>query len=63
MTRPDPKSVSVMATAAGVPVDQATATRIANSVGPIFDGFAPIAGTLPLDIEPATFIVVQRATS
>ena len=59
MTKPDPKSVSVMATAAGVPVDKETATRIANSVGPIFDGFAPIAGTLPLDLEPATFVVVQ----
>ncbi len=52
-----------MATAAGVPVDKETATRIANSVGPIFDAFAPIAGTLPFDLEPATFVVVQASTS
>ncbi|MDB5628007.1 MAG: hypothetical protein JWQ51_347 [Tardiphaga sp.] len=50
-----------MASVAGVPIDDATATRIANSVGPIFDNFAPIAGTLPLDLEPATFVVVQQA--
>ncbi|MDB5486090.1 MAG: hypothetical protein JWR29_1994 [Tardiphaga sp.] len=61
MTRPDPKSVAVMASVAGVPIDDATAARIANAVGPIFDNFAPIAGTLPLDLEPATFVVVQQA--
>ena len=36
--------------------------RIANSIGPAFDGFAPVAGTLPMDLEPASFLVVQRAT-
>jgi hypothetical protein len=39
------------------------ATRIANSVGPAFEGFAPVAGTLPFDLEPATFFVVQGARS
>jgi hypothetical protein len=42
-----------------VPVDAEVATRIAGSIGPAFDGFAPISGTLPFDLEPATFLLVQ----
>jgi hypothetical protein len=41
-------------------VDTEVATRIANSIGPAFEGLAPIAGTLPFDLEPAAFIVVQN---
>ena len=37
------------------------ATRIANSIGPAFEGFAPVAGTLPFDLEPASFLLVQAA--
>jgi hypothetical protein len=37
------------------------ANRIANSIGPAFDGFAPIAGTLPFDLEPASFLLAQIA--
>ena len=37
------------------------AERIGNSIGPAFEGFAAVAGTLPFDLEPATFIVVQQA--
>jgi hypothetical protein len=29
------------------------------STGPAFEGFAPIAGTLPFDLEPASFLLVQ----
>jgi hypothetical protein len=61
MTRPDPKQVKVMTDVAGVPQDAEVATRIANSIGPAFDGFAPIAGTLPMDLEPASFLLVQNA--
>jgi hypothetical protein len=50
-----------MANAAGLPVDDEVATRIANSIGPAFDGFAHVAGTLPFDLEPATFNLVQTA--
>ena len=42
-------------------VDAEAASRIANSIGPAFDGFAAVAGTLPFDLEPATFVVVQTA--
>jgi hypothetical protein len=37
------------------------ASRISNSIGPAFEGFAPVSGTLPFDLEPATFVVVQTA--
>jgi len=50
-----------MADVAGVPVDAEVATRIAHSIGPAFEGFAAIAGTLPFDLEPASFLVVQTA--
>jgi hypothetical protein len=61
MTRPTPKEIKAMADVAGVPVDTEVATRIANSIGPAFEGFAAIAGTLPFDLEPATFLLVQSA--
>jgi hypothetical protein len=59
MTRPTAKEIHAIASAAGVPVEPEVATRIANSIGPAFDGFAAIAGTLPFDLEPSTFVVVQ----
>ncbi len=61
MTRPSPKEVKVVTHVAGVPVDDEVANRIANSIGPAFDGFAPIAGTLPFDLEPASFLLAQIA--
>ena len=63
MTQPSPKAVHAIAAAAGVPVDAEVATRIANSIGPAFAGFAAIAGTLPFDLEPASFVVVQATAS
>ncbi len=59
MTRPAPKEISAIAAVAGLPVSAEVATRIANSIGPAFEGFADVAGTLPFDLEPATFVVVQ----
>jgi hypothetical protein len=59
MTRPVPKEISAIAAVAGVPVSAEVATRIANSIGPAFEGFAAVAGTLPFDLEPATFTAVQ----
>ena len=59
MTRPTAKEIKPIAQTAGVPVDDEIATRISNSIGPAFDGFAAIAGTLPFDLEPATFALVQ----
>ena len=59
MTRPSPREIKAMADVAGLPVNAEVATRIAHSIGPAFDGFAAIAGTLPFDLEPAGFILVQ----
>ena len=59
MTKPSPKEISAIAAVAGLPVSPEVATRISNSIGPAFEGFAAVAGTLPFDLEPATFVVVQ----
>ena len=59
MTRPSPKEVKAIADTAGVPVDNDVATRMASSIGPAFEGFEPIAGTLPFDLEPASFLLAQ----
>jgi hypothetical protein len=59
MTRPTAKEVDAIANAAGVPVEAEVSVRIANSIGPAFDGFAAVAGTLPFDLEPSTFVGVQ----
>ena len=61
MMRPNPKEIKAMADVAGVPVNAEVAERIANSIGPAFEGFAAVAGTLPFDLEPAGFLVVQAA--
>ena len=61
MTRPDPKQVKAMTDVAGVPQDSEVSARIATSIGPAFDGFALVSGTLPMDLEPASFLLVQRA--
>ena len=31
------------------------------AIGPAFDGFAPVSGTLPMDLEPASFLLAQIA--
>jgi hypothetical protein len=61
MTKPSPKEISAMADVAGLPVSPEVAARIANSIGPAFEGFAAVAGTLPFDLEPAGFLLVQNA--
>jgi hypothetical protein len=59
MTKPSPKEIKAMADVAGLTVSADVATRIAGSIGPAFEGFAAVAGTLPFDLEPASFLVVQ----
>ena len=60
MTRPTPKEIKPIAQVAGVPVDDEIATRISNSIGPAFEGFATIAGTLPFDLEPSSYVLAQN---
>ena len=59
MTRPSAKEIRAIANVAGIPVDADTAERITTSIGPAFDGFAAISGTLPFDLEPASFLLAQ----
>jgi hypothetical protein len=61
MTRPNPKQIQAVAEVNGIAVSSETATRISNSIGPAFEGFAPISGTLPFDLEPASFLLAQTA--
>jgi hypothetical protein len=61
MTKPSSKQINAMADVAGLPVSAEVAERIANSIGPAFEGFAAVAGTLPFDLEPASFLLVQSA--
>ena len=61
MNKPTAKEIKAMADVAGVPVSADVAARIGNSIGPAFEGFAPIAGTLPFDLEPASFVLAQTA--
>ena len=48
-----------MAGVAGVPIDDEVAGRVTGSIGPAFEGFAPVAGTLPFDLEPSSFLLAQ----
>ena len=57
---PTADEILVTAKVAGLPVSAEVAARIAASIGPAFKGFGAIAGTLPFDLEPATFITVQN---
>jgi hypothetical protein len=60
---PADDDIARTASIAGVPVSSEVAQRIAASIGPAFVGFAPILGTLPFDLEPATFVSVQNKTA
>ena len=59
MTGPTIKEIRATAQIAGIPIDDEIATRISNSLGPAFEGFAAIAGTLPFDLEPALYPLAQ----
>ena len=59
MTKPTAKEIKAMSDVADLPVDNDVAARIANAIGPAFEGFAPVSGTLPFDLEPATYLLVH----
>ncbi|TCT01673.1 hypothetical protein [Aquabacter spiritensis] len=56
---PTPDAVAATARTAGLDLPPAAAARIAAAVAPAFAAFAPVSGTLPFDLEPATFLTVQ----
>jgi hypothetical protein len=57
--KPTTQEIAAMASVAGVPVTLEVAARIAHSIGPAFENFTAIAGTLPFDLEPATYVQVS----
>jgi len=61
MTAPTAKQIKAIADAGGLAIADDVAARIAHSIGPAYEGFAAVAGTLPMDLEPATFLVVQNS--
>lgn len=64
MSRPlAAEDAAAIARAAGLDLSPADAARTAAGISPGLAAFAPVAGTLPLDIEPATFLTVQRAAA
>lgn len=57
------ETIIAMAQLSGVTIDAESAQRILRSIGPMIDGFAPTAKTLPLDCEPSGFRVAQTLVS
>ena len=55
-----PERVAAIAAAACVPLDQISATRVAGAVNPTVTRFAAEKIALPLEVEPATYVVVAR---
>lgn len=55
-----PDQVAAIAAAARVPLDAAAAARVARTVSTISARFAALNLTVPFEVEPATFVAVQR---
>lgn len=60
MTIPTARQIKAITAIGGLAIADDVADRIAHAIGPAYEGFAAIAGTLPMDLEPATFLVVQN---
>jgi hypothetical protein len=58
-----PDRVAAIAAAARVPLAAEDAARIAGAVAPTAARFAAAGIELPLEIEPSTFVAVQRRMS
>jgi hypothetical protein len=52
--------VAANAAAARVPIDDATAERVARAVGPAVQRLAAADVKLAMEVEPATFVAAQR---
>jgi hypothetical protein len=55
-----PERVAAIAAAANVPLDQTSASRVANAVNPTATRFTDQKIAMPLEVEPATYAVVAR---
>jgi len=52
--------VAILAAAARVQLDAATAARVARAVSPTVGRFSAPDIVVPFEVEPATFVVVQH---
>ena len=52
--------VCIIAASAGIPLDATTAARVARAVNPTVNRFVAEKITLPMEVEPATFVVIAR---
>jgi len=55
-----PEGAAAMAAASGVALDEATAARVARTVGPTVARLAQPDIAVPFETEPATFLAVAR---
>jgi hypothetical protein len=55
-----PERVVTIAASAGIRLDASTAERVARAVNPSAKRFSAEKINLPLEIEPATFVVTAR---
>ena len=53
--------VAANAKTARIPLDASAAERVARTVNPTVTRFFAEQTTLPMEIEPATFVVIARA--
>jgi len=58
-----PERIAAIAASARIPLDAAAAARVAHSVTPIVRKFAEAKVILPLEVEPATFVIVAHTGS
>ncbi len=56
----NPERVRMIAEAAGIPISAEAPARIARAVSPTVMRFAAEKLAIPLEVEPSTFILVQR---
>ncbi len=55
-----PERVAVFAASARIPLDEASAARVARAVSPTKARFAAEGIALPLEVEPASFLAAAR---
>jgi hypothetical protein len=55
-----PERIATIAASARIPLDATAAARVARSVNPTVRRFAEERLILPLEVEPATFVVVAH---
>jgi hypothetical protein len=58
-----PERIATIAASARIPLDAAAAARVARSVTPTVTKFAEAKVGLPLEVEPATFIIVAHTVT